>query len=79
MPDTWTVERVRDELPDVPVAYLRHPDALRSRPASWIKTIGLVRGRRLDFALVWFDGRTAEFSWTTIARALNTGETLDAS
>lgn len=62
--DTWTAERVKDELPDVKVK-------LKSG-----KTVtGKVSGRKNQFANVVVktgDGDiTEEFAWTTLARALN--------
>lgn len=56
----WTVERVKDELPDVKV-----------KEGKAIKT-AQVRGRKLQFAQVrWEENKHVEVAWETIARCLN--------
>jgi len=67
MPETntpWTAERVREELPDVRVSY------------NGTESIGCVRGRLNPFATVGTKHPTganmsAEFSWDSVAWALN--------
>lgn len=64
----WTVQRVREELPEVPVT------------VQGVVCIGQVAGRCLPAARVYFtylgDMFNAEWSWTAVARALNTGKPL---
>lgn len=63
----WTVESVKDRLPDVPVRLDRDGPAYT----------GLVRGRKLDYAKIHahIDGHwhEAQFAWETIVNILNTG------
>lgn len=55
----WTAERVKEELPNVPVQTI---------------VTGSVRGRLHKFATVYLpDGTRIEVAWSTIAHALNTG------
>lgn len=59
----WTIERVKQELPDV---WCKRPDG------SII--LAAVRGRKLDFAHVHTsNGGMAEVAWSTIANVLNRG------
>lgn len=65
----WTIARVKDELPDVPVLY----------QGKVYK--GQLRGRKMDFPRVYFvvDGKhafDAEWSWQTIVDCLNNGGSL---
>lgn len=58
----WTVARVKDELPDVPV-----------KMGNRIY-LGVVRGRQLAFAHVIFGDNNEyryEYAWETVANALN--------
>ena len=66
MEKQWTVETVKELLPDVPIIFRGE----LHRAA--------VRGRRLPFAAVHIDslGVSMEFAWETIARALNSHVTL---
>lgn len=67
MTTLWTPERVREELPDVKV---------RLADRKTVVTCN-VRGRRNDFATVFFpDDRREEYAWATIARSLNNGTPL---
>lgn len=64
----WTVERVKDELPDMPVLY-------QGKVYQ-----GQLRGRKMDFPKVYFtvNGHelNAEWSWQTIVNCLNNGGSL---
>jgi hypothetical protein len=61
----WTVEMVKEELPDVKVKH----------PFSNTIVTGAVRGRKNQFATVYYgDGAQAcsnEYAWETIVHALN--------
>jgi hypothetical protein len=67
--DTWTVARVKDELPLVTVVDERG-----------VEHVGTVRGRMLQHAMVYWHGwqRGEEWAWQTIANALNNGRPLRA-
>jgi hypothetical protein len=70
MDTIWTVEKVKDELPEVLVIW-----------GSDI-FVGRVYGRKNQFATVqiavdgWPSGIRAEFAWETIVHSLSTGERL---
>ena len=67
--NAWTVERVKEELPEVKVLIGK-------------KTVvdGAVRGRKMPFAGVMFSNNgvfvTAEYAWQTIVDCLNDGRPL---
>ena len=64
---TWTVARVKEELPDVQV--MHHGKVVTMQ----------VRGRKLGFAFVstFMDTSVSlEYAWSTVARSLNTGRPL---
>jgi hypothetical protein len=61
----WTVDRIKEELPDV--CMLVNKQVVTAR----------VLGRKLPFARVYLPcGQVYEFGWQTICNALNTGLTL---
>lgn len=66
----WTIARVIEEMPDVPV-YARK---------SKKRYTGHITGRRLDFPKVWFDGLDGivetEVAWATLVHILNDGTEL---
>ena len=64
----WSVARVKDLLPDV-VVYLTET---RER------AVGVIRGRKLDFARVCVGDRVYEYSWSQVANALRDGRPLVA-
>ena len=62
--ERWTVERVKEELPTIPVLTVVAGDA---------------RGRQNKFATVHLpDGRQYEVAWSTLAHALNTKSPIRA-
>lgn len=62
----WTVERVREELPDVTVDW-----------AGVVTIHGKAVGRQNRFARVYDGNRyVGEWSWEAVARSLNTGRPL---
>lgn len=66
---TWTVERVKSDLPLVEVIDERG-----------VRHVGTVRGRKLPHAMVYWNGwqRGEEWAWATIANALNNNRPLRA-
>ena len=62
--NNWTVEKVKDELPDV-----------RVQVNKTLILDGRIAGRKLDFASVMFVNNgvmaTCQFSWKTIVDCLN--------
>lgn len=67
--NTWTVQRVKDELPDVMVR-------VGGRKAQPVKAV--VRGRLNRFATVGFldSALAVECSWDAVANSLNSGQPL---
>ena len=58
---TWTIERVKAELPDVAVSIANQP-----------RVMCQIGGRKEKFATVWVNQYSKfEFAWQSIADALN--------
>ena len=62
----WTPQKVRDELPNVPVFWNGKSQMAR------------VSGRKERFACVWLErsGISWEVSWDTVANVLNNGRAI---
>lgn len=58
--NTWTIKRVKDELPDVKI-----------RLSDGRICLGRTKGRELDFAKVIVGDTIYDFAWLTIVNAMN--------
>ena len=56
----WTIERIKSELPDVPVSIANQP-----------RVLCRLAGRKAQFASVFYGHARYEFAWESIAHALN--------
>lgn len=62
MAELWTVQKVKDELPDV---------QLKTKHRGPVVTAH-VRGRKNQFATVFVGDFSCEVAWSTLAHCLNT-------